>query len=110
LQVFRDALAKILSSGPEVKLTWVLVLAAGNNSFKTGGKEVDCCKKCLGTGRISCGACWGGQRNVICPDCMGKGWDKESICQRCHGTGRIIPQSCPFCGNSSPCPDCGNAI
>ena len=44
---------------PEVKLTWVLVLAAGNNSFKTGGKEVDCCKKCLGTGRISCGACWG---------------------------------------------------
>lgn len=67
------------------------------------------CEKCSETGRISCGACWGGQRKAICPDCLGKGSDKEAMCQRCHGTGRITPQSCPFCGNSIPCPECGNA-
>lgn len=31
------------------------------------------CEKCDGTGRISCGACWNGQRKPVCPECTGKG-------------------------------------
>lgn len=67
------------------------------------------CETCSGTGRISCGACWGGQHKPVCPDCLGNGQDIDGqTCRRCNGTGKITPQSCPFCGNSMPCPVCAN--
>lgn len=68
------------------------------------------CSKCDGTGRISCGACWNGNRKTLCPDCSGRGALKnhagEASCGRCRGTGRITPMSCPYCGNSTACPQC----
>ena len=68
------------------------------------------CEKCDGTGRISCGACWNGQRKPVCPECTGKGVIRTEYgdlpCPRCRGNGEVTPVSCPHCGNSTPCPVC----
>lgn len=68
------------------------------------------CEKCDGTGRISCGTCWNGQRKPVCPECTGKGVIRtehgDLPCPRCRGNGKVTPVSCPHCGNSTPCPVC----
>lgn len=70
------------------------------------------CQRCNGYGRESCGVCWGGQRQILCMGCSGRGYIKlengeTQTCKRCNGNKVYIPVACPKCGNSTVCPDCG---
>lgn len=70
------------------------------------------CPECNGSGRQSCGVCWGGQRQILCMGCSGRGYIKhedgtKETCKRCNGAKFYIPLSCPKCDNSIPCPHCG---
>ena len=69
------------------------------------------CTRCNGFGRESCGVCWGGQRQILCMGCSGRGFIKNEngeqiTCSRCEGNKVYIPLSCPKCDNSYPCPHC----
>ncbi len=70
------------------------------------------CKKCDGYGVISCGVCWGGQTQIRCKLCDGRGFIKDEAgekitCPDCNGLKKMTPHSCPKCGNARKCFACG---
>lgn len=68
------------------------------------------CTRCNGSGKESCGGCFGKQTTLPCTSCNGTGLienanNEEVTCPRCHGHKRV-QRSCPRCGNTIPCPEC----
>ena len=103
------------------------------NDFTAGKKEVEIpasllsepCKKCGGTGKLTCPVCQG-QKSIYCDVCRGDGTlvcpkCKKTLkvdCQDCKGRGKVYSNekqayvACPLCEGkgSLPCRDCKNGF